>query len=168
MPKKITQTLVLLILLVGFPLVSCIYLRDGLNFRINAIDALQPKADLPISSDTLHTDGIILIWYDAKGPFVERMRPVQAHFDDRIDVVFENFPDKFNLPLQDSLRKVMELTGRGGPFKESAFLVGQKGKIRGNYLLDSDDQLGDLTEHIAFLVPLDPEKDFEFKREAEK
>ncbi len=169
MSKKIIQTIVLLILLVGFPLVSWIYLRDGLNFRLNAIEALQPKANLPPSADTLHTEGIIVVWYDVNGPLKNRLDPIKAHFNDRTDVMFENFPNRSYPSVRDSLHKVMELTGRGrADIEDCAFLLGQEGKIRGSYLLDNDDQMGDLTEHIAFMVPLDPEKDFEFKRESEK
>ena len=169
MSKKIIQTIILLILLVGFPLVSWIYLRDGLDFRMNAIKALQPKAALPPSADSLHQEGTILIWYDQDGPFGKRMDPVISHFDDRTDVVFTHFPDRSYHSLHDSLEKVLALTGEeADAFEDKVFLVGQGGFIRASYHLKSDDQMGDLTEHIAFLVPLDPEKDFEFKRETEK
>ena len=168
MPKKIIQTLILLVLLVGFPLVSWIYLSGGLNFRLNAIEALQPKASLPFEIDSLHIKGNILIWYDHSNKSANNMQSVKAHFADREDVIFSDFPLLLHSDLKDSLTKVMEFTSRGDELQSFAFLVGQLGQIRGNYLLDSEDQLGDLTEHIAFLVPPDSERDFEFRREVEK
>ena len=168
MSKKIVQTLILLALLVGFPLVSWIYLSDGLNFRLNAIEALQPKAGLPHLKDSLHRDGQILILFDRQHPLAVKMDKVMAHFDDRIDVTFVNYPSPIMPMLRDSLDKVMEMTGHSGDLETTVFLIGQQGKIRRNYHLASDDHLGDLTEHIAFLVPPDPEKDFEFRRELEK
>ncbi len=167
MSRKIVQTLVLLLLLVGFPLVSWIYLSDGLSFRLDAIEALQPKSALPTPGDSLHQKGQILILYDTAHPEALKVARVKEHFSDRGDVVFLNFPSEMEV-LQDSLEKVMKLTGVGETWRESIFLIGQLGMIRRNYLLSSDSQMGDLTEHIAFLIPPDPERDFDFRREVEK
>ncbi len=168
MSSKVLQTVVLLVLLVAFPLVSWIYLRDGLNYRLDALSQLETKAHLPADS-LLHQPGEITIWYDQQSIHSDRMEIVKAHFDDRTDVIFMDFPELSKNSLVDSLQKVLTVTGSEATnIQGYAFLIGQEGSIRQKYILASEDALGDLTEHIAFLVPPDPKKEFKFKREEEK
>ncbi len=166
--KKIWQTLVLLALLVGFPLISWLYLRDGINFRIQTIQDLHPKtqiADFYSGSDSTQ----LSIWYPEREGMQEKIDLIQRHFQDRDDLIFQSFDRNLNFPSAfDSLEAVLHRGGELDEVSQYLFLIDSLGAVRSYYRWDQADDLSRLVEHIAFLLPPEPERDFDFRREPEK
>lgn len=169
MQRKIVQTIILLLLLVVFPLVSWIYLRDGLNYRLNVLEELKPKSEIPSSSDFFDTRAIQILYSNSRAEYTDRLAPIMEHFSDQGSMVqFKNFDYQAQGEFRDSLLKVWEGKYPSASFSESAFLADTSNQILHCYRLDEIDDVSALAEHIAFIIPRDPEKDFEYRPEKEK
>ncbi len=169
MQRKIVQTLILLLLLVVFPLVSWIYLRDGLNYRLNILDELRPKSEIPASSDFFDTRAIQILYSNARTEYSDRLAPIMEHFSDQGSMVqFKHFDYQAQGAFRDSLMKVWENKYPSASFGESVFLADTSNQILQCYRLEEDQDVAALTEHIAFIIPRDPEKDFDYIPEKEK
>lgn len=169
MQRKIVQTIILLLLLVVFPLVSWIYLRDGLNYRLNVLEELKPKSEIPASSDFFDTRSIQILYSNSRAEYGELLAPIMEHFSDQGSMVqFKNFDYQAGGAFRDSLLKVWEGKYPSASFAESVFLTDTSNQILQCYRMEEEKDVATLTEHIAFLIPRDPEKDFEYRPEKEK
>lgn len=103
--KNILRVVVVLILIVGFPLVSWLYLKTGVKYRKEALAELQNHGKLPVFSlstqdrDTLTNEmvkGKILVvdFFDSGKPetpaLMHFLTALHHQFDDRTDVLFLN------------------------------------------------------------------------------
>ena len=167
MSKKVVQTIVLLLLLVGFPLVSWLFLKDGVQYRIDARANLSSKALIPVSS-SIYGRGIIQVLYDHSDPaMTSRMAPIVSHFEDRNDILSFKDLNEY-VTLRDSLEKVLMIMEQSANYSDYAYLIDTTASIVQSYLVEDDTDMAALAQDIAFLLPLEEDKDFKIKREREK
>ena len=169
MQRKVLQTIILLLLLVVFPLVSWMYLRNGLDYRLNILDQLKPKSEIPISSDYYGNPAIQVLYSNGQSFYDDRLKPIADHYIDQGSrVQFKSFDAATQGPFQDSLMKVWSDKYPNNSLTGSVFLTDTSNQILQCYRLEVDEDVAALAEHIAFLIPRDPEKDFEYIPEKEK
>ncbi len=162
---KITTIAIVLILLVGLPLSSYLYLRKGMNFRLDAIEALDVKSHLPAGEKNPELSGVRILYFPeaAEATLVDS---VKEHFSNHTMLFFDAV-DEGEAALNDSLRVAHEMCKVDGQYNDFIYLVNRKDAIVNCY--DPNDLLAvkKLINHIAFLLPPDPEKDFDFRRSKE-
>ncbi len=169
MSRKVIQTVVLLLLLVVFPILSWIFLRDGLQYRLDARARLAPKSYLPADSKTCRQGRIQVFFQGNSQAWEGRLQSIADHFSDRSEILF--FAQMDTLPaasLNDSLQKAWSLSGLDGSFHNAVFLIDTTCAVTRGYELNSDQDMAALAEDIAFLLPLEKDKDFLIRREREK
>ncbi len=167
MAGKIYRVAVLLLLLVIIPAISWWYLQGGLQFRLDAIEALEPKAALPLPVD----DGsptVKLMFDRSDQAFDARIDLILERFGQRPDIVAIDLPPDNRLGVRDSLEKAAHLSTYQGSLEEGVFLIDTANHVRRSYALSSDAEVSTMIEHITFLLPREPERDFEFRRSREK
>jgi hypothetical protein len=169
MSKKVLQTVVLLLLLVVFPILSWVFLRDGLQYRLDARARLIPKAYLP-ADNKICQQGKIQVFYQGNSQAWEgRLQSLAEHFSDRSEILLFAQMDTLSAnSLNDSLQKAWSLSGLDGSFHDAVFLIDTTCAINRGYELYSDQDMAALAEDIVFLLPLEKEKDFLIRREREK
>lgn len=165
MSKKVTQIVVVLLLLVGLPLVSWIFLKDGLDFVLDTKSRLTVKAHLPKSTEYFER-GRMQVFYP-KESFSDRLKPLVDHFSDREDVLVFTETDQMMGEIADTLALVAEKSMLSRE-EHVAFLVDTLGRIVHAYNVDKDQDMAQLTEDIVFLLPPEEKKDFHLRREKEK
>jgi hypothetical protein len=168
MSKKVVQTIVLLLLLVVFPSVSWLFLKDGVRYRMDARANLNAKALVPQNSP-LYERGKLKVLYNTSNPvFQGRIKPIAEHFGDRTEIL--SFVDLDETKLwRDSLDQVIELSGHTNrDYEKYAYLIDTTASLVQGYFLEDDKDMAALAQDIAFLLPLEKDKDFLIKREREK
>ena len=167
MKKKIVQTVVLLLLLVVFPILSWLFLRDGLQYRLDAKDRLVVKSHLPVDSKLCKPGPIQVLYTPGK---LDRIKPISDHFADRKEILMFNSLDSvsINNVTQDSLEHAWSKSSLVDQYQDAIFLIDTTCAIRMAYDAKVDEQMASLVEDIAFLLPIEKEKDFLVKREREK
>lgn len=169
MRKKVLQTVVLVSLLVVFPLLSWLFLRDGLQYRLDAKARLVIKAELPPDSPACFESKIQILFQDEMDSWNTRIKPVADHFADREEILVFRSVDTLAMgSTRDSLQKAWKNSGLDADFQHAVFLVDTTCSLRMAYDYTADPQMAALAEDIAFLLPLEKEKDFLVKREREK
>jgi hypothetical protein len=169
MSKKIIQTIVLLLLLVVFPLLSWLFLKDGLQYRLDVRERLAVKAQLPKSEPGCLQGKIQVIFQDKPGKWTNRLQPIARHFSDREEILTFRALDSLETDrMVDSLQKAWVQSSLNGTYDDAVFLLDTTCAIKMAYNVDSDADMAALTEDIAFLLPIQKEKDFLIKREREK
>ncbi|MBK8501782.1 MAG: hypothetical protein IPL46_05990 [Saprospiraceae bacterium] len=169
MPKKIIQTVVLLLLLVVFPLLSWLFLKDGLQYRLDAKERLSIKSQLPKSERGCLQGKIQVIFQDKPGKWINRLQPIAQLFTDRHEILTFRALDSLETgQVVDSLQKAWIQSNLDGLYDNAVFLLDTTCAIKMAYKADSDDDMAALAEDIAFLLPIQKEKDFFIKREREK
>ncbi len=166
MKRKHSQILVLVLLLVVFPAVSWLYLRKGLDYRLEHLERLQPKVTVPAGE--LFEVGAIQVIYSSSAN-ESRLDPIREHYEDLDSVLrFVSYDYDIQPASLDSLDKAWKLAELSSDFADAVFLTDTSNQILHCYRLLSEEDLVSLGEDIAFLLPPEPEKDFDFRREREK
>ncbi len=164
-------------LLVLFPLISYLYLRQGYYFRLNALKELEPKMKLEnfsysdIVSDDVFSDdrlkGRLSLFYDASTVSSKGMLdPIFEEFSHREELQFVGFTDdtmvvKSHLNKDDDQWILLE-----GKYKWDGklALVDTSGTIRNFYTFDSA-SFSSLGQHIPIVMPRVKEQDIKMKSE---
>jgi len=169
MTKKIIQTIVLLLLLVVFPVFSWLFLRDGLQYRLDAKARLITKAILPQDSPACMPGKIQILYEEKSDGWNERLKPIADRFADRMELLIFRPVDSLAVgSTKDSLQKSWLQSNRSDEFRNAVFLVDTICNLRMTYDLTQDKDMGALAEDIAFLLPIEKDKDYLLKREREK
>ena len=169
MKKKIIQTVVLLLLLVIFPILSWLFLKDGLQYRLDAKTRLVVKANLPENSTACLPGKIQVLYEDKEGSWRNRLKPLSDHFADREEILLFRAVDSLAIgSTRDSLQKSWIKSSHTGGFHDAIFLVDTTCSLRMTYDMTQDKDMAALAEDITFLLPLEEEKDYLLKREREK
>ena len=163
MQKKIIHTVILLLLLVGLPLGSWYYLRTGLDYRLDRLEKLEPKGVL--SSDYFEQGWIHVITPSSAA--TTKLDPIKEYFSTNPKLKFEIIDDQ-RFGVNQVFESVWEAAGKSSDIKNGVFLTDTSNQIIGAYQIDDESDLAELSEDIAFILPPEPEKDFEFKREQER
>ena len=169
MPKKVVQTIILLLLLVVLPILSWVFLRDGLNYRIDARARLTPKTYLPENSGAFNKGKIQVLYSGSSDAWESRLSAIASNFNDRKEILLFGQMDTLQMvPLKDSLQKAWHLSGFEGLYENAVFLIDTTCAVTRGYELYNDQDMAALTQDIAFLLPIEKDKDFLVKREREK
>jgi len=167
MSKKIIRTSVLLLLLVVLPAVSWLYLSSGLDYRLTNLERLSPKSQA-MDSLGIYRPGRLQVIYGSRDAS-ERVRPIMETFSDQDSVLVLIVLDQsVSQSTLDVFSDVWSKSGYQADISEGVFLTDFQNRIIQCYRLNKDEDMARLSKDIAFLLPLEPEKDFEFKREKEK
>lgn len=167
MKKKIVQTFVLLLLLVVLPILSWLFLRDGLQYRLDAKDRLVVKSHIPVGSKVCKPGTLQVLYPSGK---LDRIRPISDHFADRQEILVFNSLDSVAISnvTRDSLQRSWSKSSLLDQYHDAIFLIDTSCAIRMAYDANVNEQMASLVEDIAFLLPIEKEKDFLVKREREK
>ncbi len=144
------SSLVIVLLLVLFPFVSWLYLKNGISFRKKALDELAEKTTFDYNQlggiDTsLINRKIMLI--DLKGE-EKNTANIYSQFKESTDFVIVSTSDRYPLQLNDSLSQIIKANY---PNKDYV-LVDNDGKQRSTYT-SSEEDLKKAVIHIATLIP---------------
>lgn len=169
MKKKVVQTVVLLLLLVVFPILSWLFLKDGLQYRLDVKERLTQKATLPNNSDACSPGHIQVLYQNVEGAWDGRLKLIADQFHDRSeDVLFRPVDQLANDTARDSLQVSWDRSDLDGSYHDAVFLVDTTCALRMAYDVRSDDGMSELMADLIFLLPLEKEKDLLLKREREK
>lgn len=163
---KITTIIIVLVLLIGLPLSSYLYLRKGMNFRLDAIGALTVKSHLPAEATALSSETVQILYSDEARnlPLVDSVR---SHFGDHVLLQFVPYTNESS-SLTDSLILAHSLCNTTDDYNDRIYLVNRQDAIVNCYDPSNLTEVKKLINHIAFLLPPEPEKDFDFRRSTEK
>ena len=165
--KGFIQYLILFILLVVFPAMSWLYLRRGLNYRQNMLEKLSPVTEHLVRDSTFNSRICILSFSRNMPTGSGRLQSVKDLFTDQGSVFFQDrnwsdLSDEFDEAWAECFKEKPEDTsGR-------IFLINQQGYIVNCYRESDEQDLASLPKHIAFLLPPEKRKTFQFKRERER
>lgn len=173
---KSIRAIAVLSLLVLFPLVSYLYLRQGYYFRLNALKELESKTKLSefnyksidpqVTYDFESLSGKTTLLYNhdvdqSKG----MMDPIYNEFSHRDDFQVIGFTqDTTHLNTQNSVLESSQWKIANAKYKwdKQVTLVDSGGYIRNYYALDSLSFLS-LGQHIPIILPRKKEKDIKMK-----
>ena len=173
---KLTRVIVVLALLVGFPLVSYLYLKSGYNFRYDALQQLKPKItvehfEFPNLSSTgnMSVDAlkgkVTLVYDDSNNKASGLLTPIYEKFSDREEFQLISLGDSImyisNRPQLADLQQWHALEGIYSWEKELA-LIDTSGTIRNYYTFDSL-SFHSLAQHIPIIMPREVEQDIKMK-----
>jgi len=164
--QKAATITIVLFLLVGLPLSSYLYLRKGMNFRLDAIETLTVKSHLPNDAEGVGSKNVHIFYSENESrlPLVDSVR---IHFRDHPMLQFSPFGQE-GVSLTDSLEAAHRVSEAPGDYSEYIYLVNRQDAIVNCYNPENLDQVKKLINHIAFLLPPEPKKDFDFRRTKEK
>jgi hypothetical protein len=160
MSNKITKFLVLTLFLVIFPLVSYLYLKRGVQFRMDVISELKTKTPM---TTPLTSQGNVILDYKNKCTLVD----LNAN-DAKVNQIYGQFKDAKGFQFL-SMKNVEENPSHIVPDSASqAYLLGQYpgqqfmlidslGNMRKLYK-DNDEELKKMVVHITALLPYYNEK----------
>jgi hypothetical protein len=148
---------------VGLPLGSWYYLRIGLDYRLDRLEKLQPKG-------VLTSDHFELGWVHVIAPTsatITRLDPIKDYFSTNPKLKFKIIDD-LEFQANEAFALVWQAAGKSSSIMNGVFLTDTSNQIIGAYQIDDEGELAELSEDIAFILPPEPERDFEFKREQER
>lgn len=168
MLKKIWQTLVVVLLFIVFPLTSWMYLRKGLNYRLEALAKLEVKASLPADSEYYEL-GRMQVLYNMGQGGSKQFESIADLFKDRSDALhFKQLDAADQSASKDSMMSVWRLKYGPDQFNRSVFLIDTNSQILNSYMVGDENDMVLLTEHIALLLPSEPKQSLEFRPEKER
>ncbi|MBK8622400.1 MAG: hypothetical protein IPN79_11720 [Saprospiraceae bacterium] len=156
--KKLITWIVTGSLIVIVPFGSWYYLKQGLDYRKNALEALKPKRSLPEIPDSLNIfkgKTTLLVLDTTEADTITE--PIYEQFKDAYTFSLAgNGQADFVLPLQKS---ILELLKNGD---KSFAIIDTAGQIR-NYYTREVSQLKLMVEHLAIVLPRAKDKDIKMK-----
>jgi hypothetical protein len=164
--NRILSVVILLLLLVGFPLASWLYLQKGVDYRVDVLAVLSPKVKLPDAY--AHQSDVRILFPD--NDLQKRLEPIQDHYANRIDLIFDPIiTSNLDSDLKNALLQTLKVCNKKSwNLDETAFLCDTAGNILFAYGIPEDEELARLAEHVAFVLPPEEKKDMLIKREREK
>jgi len=187
--KKHFNSILILILIVGFPLGSYLYLKGGFNYRKDILDEVTAKGEFDDflkndyfnpkkghtilfakfendDSDKINKLAKVLEQFDGNKSF--KIVGLTEGINDDLESTFKN---KFNatqgLLIQNLPQTILEKNSLN---KEgwNAMLVDTSSQIRAYYNLSLMEDLNKMIEHVSTVLPRKVEKDIVLERDKEK
>ena len=144
------QYVVILLLLVLFPFISWLYLKNGIGFRKQALEELSTKSEFNKSMlDSVAVNQLAgkIALVDINGSR-ENLSKIYDQFKESTDFVILSSKSGYNVLLGQN-----ELENLKATFKDVSFvLIDNEGMIRRTYS-ENDDEMKQLVIHIATLIP---------------
>lgn len=190
---KTIRILFLTMMVVIFPLISWLYLREGIDFRKSALLEMQPVANLenltfPVfevevgGKDDFPAPYYVIVELAGSNADIDNSLSgisiqlgqvpsvVLIAITDKANPAF-NFSDSWVLmdrtdPLAVELRSATE-TLPGYSEGKTVYLIDSKRQLRNLYDLTDMEQMRDFAVHAGVLLPIKNQKDLVFKRKAE-
>lgn len=145
------QYLVIILLLILFPLISWLYLKNGISFRRQALEQLSSITSFNnniLDSATLSqfTGKIALIEINGSQ---ESLVKINDQFKESSDFVILSSKSGYKVQLGNN-----EISNLKAEFPgKSYILIDNEGKVRRTYMDNSDNEMKQLVIHIATLIP---------------
>ncbi len=151
----------IVLVLVGAPLGSYLYLRKGFEYRLNALEELKPKtmeASLKTLMDSMVPDNnkVSLVYMKRQGDDLgeSQLDAIDAKVVDTASfqtiIVDRNFRDGL-MPEQDM---------------QTFYLLDTAGVLRATYSAN-EQTLKDIIRHLSVLIPMPKRKNIQLKRDVE-
>ncbi len=165
--KLSKRAIIPLMLLLAFPIISYVYLKFGYNFRLNALNELQPKLtitefDYMKGQDTFgiaDLAGYVSLVYNADVDQNGMLDPIFEEFKHREEFQLIGITEK-NTINRNKAQWYM-LKGKY-PYQDNLALIDTSLQIRSYYQFDSL-SFQKLGIHIPIVMPRIPEKDIKMK-----
>jgi hypothetical protein len=180
---RIFRTILIVIVLIGLPALSWVYLSSGLKWRVRAQNetvSKQTLADFALidrDSNRLSSDDLIGIFYVVATPddslSLKHLNMVHEQFHVREDyrtMFYESTQEMAPVALDTTWMYVRCVTGCDTLQKKlfdpdySAAIVDDSLHIRGRYHLSSLAEMRKLVEHLAVVLPIERRERIELKR----
>jgi hypothetical protein len=175
---------IVILVVIGFPLVSWIYLNSGLQWRIDAQEATESKGSLgsfalvTLNGDTLTQSNMAVMFY-IFGSLVDSisastLRTIHEQFAVRSD--YRTISMRSELEpgsVREDLARWLDVKCLTGCedlsqmlFTEgsTAVIVDDSLRIRGRYTLANADDVRALIRHTAVVLPIEKREKLELKR----
>lgn len=170
---KAVKVIAVLALLVIFPGISYLYLIKGYNFRLDALEKLEPKRTLAsfaykpiISLNDLFGRTSVVYNADELQAY-DMLKPIYDEFSHRPDFQLIGFmSDTSNIDSAIILTQ-WKMVYAEYPFEKELALIDSSATIRNYYMLDSI-SFTDLGQHIPIVIPRKKDPDIVLKRDDEK
>lgn len=190
---KTIRILFLIMMVVIFPLVSWLYLREGIDFRKNAINEMKPVANLenlafPVfevevggKEDFPAPYYVIVELGDTDDEINNSLSGISTQLGQVPSVVLIAIIDKANqtfkfsdswVLIDQSEALAVQLKSAGADLPgyvagKTVYLIDSKRQLRNIYNLTDIEQMRDFAVHAGVLLPIKNQKDLVFKRKAE-
>lgn len=176
---KSIRVIAILALLILFPLISYIYLRQGYYFRLDALRELEPKskiADFNFESFDPQTTydisdlagHVSLLYNNDNASSVGMLLPIYEEFSHREDFQLIGFTidsSNFQQAQNNNLpSKQWKFANAPYQWEKQVTLIDTSGTIRNSYDLDSSSFLS-LGQHIPIVLPRKKEQDIKMKKQ---
>lgn len=190
---KTIRILFLTMMVVVFPLISWLYLREGIDFRKNALNEMEPIANLENLAFPVFEVEVggkvdfpapyyVIVELDKSDSLISNsLTGISTQLGQVPSVVLIAIIDKSNPAFQFSDSWV--LIDRNDPlavqlksataelpeytFGKAVYLIDSKRQLRNIYNLTDMEQMRDFAVHAGVLLPIKNQKDLVFKRKAE-
>jgi hypothetical protein len=145
------QYLVILLLLVLFPLISWLYLKNGISFRKQALNQLSSVTSfnnniLDSTTVSRFAGKIALIEIDGAK---ESLDKINDQFKESSDFVILTSKCGYKVQLGNN-----EISNLKAEFPDRSYiLIDNEGKVRRTYMDNRDNEMKQLVIHIATLIP---------------
>lgn len=190
---KTIRVLFLTMMVVIFPLISWLYLREGIDFRKNALNEMEPIANLenlafPVfevevggKKDFPAPYYVIVELGDSDTSMNNSLSGISTQLGQVPSVVLIAIIDKSKPAFQfsdswvlidrtDSLALSLQSVSADLPGYtpgKAVYLIDSKKQLRNIYNLSDLEQMKDFAVHAGVLLPIKNQKDLVFKRKAE-
>jgi hypothetical protein len=171
MMKYIAGAAVVL-MLIGAPMGSYFYLKNGLKYRLESQEQLQAKqVSTTISQHietvrTPKTAALIHTAHDNRAADIELLKQVDERIVDRDHFEIISMFAPFSSERKMDIRFIADTVLFAG-YDQRFVLVDSAGVVRNTYTAD-DDISKELIRHLSVVIPLPKHRDIRLRRELEK
>lgn len=176
MKYKFVAAIVVILILIGLPIGSYLYLRSGYMYRLNALEELQSKGEL--SQNFYCFNAADSIRYESlKGNTILLSScGVESELKTKITLLEEQFSDaptfkSLRLEGNETMKNMDYSNCYFSPqifydelFNNSTFVLIDTSLSIRNYYKSDENSFKTLVEHLAIILPRKKEKKIEFQR----
>jgi len=157
---KYLRGLAIVVVIFVLPAGSWYYLQSGYDYRLNALQELEPKGQL----QKLNLDQDQPEFFYGKVTLICLCETVSSQDLSTLEQIEEKYDSRGFQLLKWSSSDVdfQNLNGKYG--KDNLILVDKDRELRSTYSFE-EDEIKDLVKHIAIVIPLPTRKKIKLKRE---
>ena len=169
---KYIAGIAVVLMLIGAPLGSYFYLKNGLKYRLESQEQLQAKQVSTTIKDhieavrTPKTAALIHTAFDNRAADITLLSQIDERIVDRDHFEIISMSDPFASDRDLEIRFITDSVLFNG-YDQRFVLVDSAGVVRNTYKAD-DDISKELIRHLAVVIPLPKHRDIRLRRELEK